>query len=96
MAFAIKFGFKTNTDKATEKRMSKTQMNIFSTCIFMVAAFLVSWSYYMGAIANSITQNGSMGSLLSDVFFMSEVVLEINSCINPLIYAVRLVVNEKQ
>ena len=47
---AIKFGFADDSGKGPKKKASftKAQMNIFSTCLIMVVAFLLCWSLYMG------------------------------------------------
>ena len=96
MAIAIKFGFSSDgkssdgnsSDKAV-KRLSKTQMNIFSTCIVMVGAFLISWCYYMFALSAAVAKKGNITDALSTVFLLADAVLQLNSTINPLIYAVR-------
>ena len=89
MFSAIRFDFKSRSDDKNMKRFSKIQMNIFNTCVVMVVVFLISWTYYMGAIIQAAVRKGSMASLLSDSFFLAEVLLEINSCVNPFIYAAR-------
>ena len=91
MALAINFNFSSKANETANKRSSRNQMNIFSTCLLMVVVFLISWTYYMGAVIQASVKKGSMASLLSDVFFLSEVLLEVNSCINPIIYAARFV-----
>lgn len=90
MAFAIKFDFKSDNVK-TNSRLSKTQINIFQTCIIMVVVFLISWTYYMGTILEFAVKNGNPATLATDTFYFSEVLLEFNSCINPFIYAIRFV-----
>ena len=93
MGFAIKFGFPTTSDgKGGSKKasFSKAQMNIFSTCLIMVVAFLVCWSLYMGTIIAASGATGYiMDSLNGDVFYVADLLLEVNSSINPIIYAFR-------
>ena len=91
MAFSIKFDFKSDDKKMTDKSLSKTQINIFQTCIIMVVVFLISWTYYMGTILQFAIRNGDPTTLVTDTFYFSEILLEFNSCINPFIYAARLV-----
>ena len=91
MAIAIKFGF-SGDDKSggkAQKRLSKTQKNIFSTCLVMVGAFLCSWCYYMFALAAVAVKKGILTDGLSTVFLFADAVLQLNSTVNPLIYAIR-------
>ena len=91
MAIAIKFGF-SNDDKSANpasKRLSKTQKNIFGTCLVMVVASLFSWCYFMLALMAAAVKKGYLTVGLSRVFLMADVILEFNSTINPLIYAIR-------
>ena len=91
MAIAIKFGFSggdKSIDKA-QKRLSKTQKNIFSTCLVMVAAFLCSWCYYIFALAAAAVKKGMLAEGLTTVFLLADAFLQLNSTVNPLIYAIR-------
>ena len=91
MAIAIKFGFSGDDqsgDKA-KRRLSKTQKNIFSTCLVIVAAFLCSWCYYMFALTAVAIKKGMLTDGLSTVFLLADAFLQLNSTVNPLIYAIR-------
>ena len=91
MAIAIKFGFSgdVKSDDKAKKRLSKTQKNIFSTCLVMVAAFLCSWCYYMFTLAVVAAKKVSLTEGLNTVFLLADAFLQLNSTVNPLIYAIR-------
>ena len=91
MGYAITFGFQSTNPNKSSKRLSKTQLNIFSTCLIMVAAFLICWSFYIGTMLNAAFEKGNIRALVSDWYYIAETLLEVNSSINPIIYAVRLV-----
>ena len=91
MAIAIKFGFSGDDQSGgkAQKRLSKTQQNIFGTCLVMVGAFLCSWCYYMFALTAVAVKHGVVTDGLSTVFLLADAVLQLNSTVNPLIYAIR-------
>ena len=91
MGFAIKFRFPTLNDVNDNSKIARlAQRNIFSTCSIMVVAFLVCWSLYVGTIIAASGATGYiMDSLNGDVFYVADLLLEVNSSINPIIYAFR-------
>ena len=88
MGYALTFGFDSSS-KQIKKRLSKTQLNIFSTCLIMVVSFLFCWSFYIGTMMAAAIKNGDMRTLISNWFYIAELFLEVNSSINPVIYTVR-------
>ena len=94
LGYAIKFGFKsTTTDTGAKapksKNFTKAQRNIFSTCLIMVAAFMLCWSMYCGTIVVAALKSGYILESLTDLFHVADLLLEVNSAINPIIYALR-------
>ena len=81
MFIAIKFGFSAGSKHENSGKLSKGQMNIFTTCVLMVAASLICWMYFF--LVLSIHPNNG------DVVNMTNVILLTNSILNPIIYVVR-------
>ena len=89
MGYAIKFGYQDEKQSSHTKRLTRAQLNIFSTCVIMVSCFLVCWSFYFGTILSAAVKKGDLKILLSDWFYIAEALLEVNSAINPIIYSLR-------
>ena len=78
-----------NTDSKGHKidKMRMAQLNIFQTCFIMMLFFLLCWLTKDSAVL--MYAIGVRPNIANDHYLVGRLLIVVNSCINPYIYAVR-------